>query len=360
VSAELRQALTQSGQFVWSPERVTFVPEYAKLATAAGACHAEKIRLHRIPPGGPGPRSTARLGLNQLDFQIRNLFYFLPCDFLLQTGSEEHPLPLFSPRDELRQLDGDPARKPEPVGKARSAPRQPPLALTVLRRDFEGKTTLWGAFAPGPLISRLGMTPAAFQTDVRLQFEIDHRLQMRLFFWRGERPHYRVAASSMRLPAPPEGTVADGTLPWQVAVNVLQGVNEPGAETVLFPRGTAWTETFHRPGGETCNGLISAPLPLPEFPATDKHLVYYRSGDGADWQLLGELLRPDVPDDFRPQYRVTLDAEGGVVVHAGEVPYAVADAAEALRDQDGLVVIEELELQPRPSDVDRDPFCGLH
>src|SRR5262249_61738042 len=46
----VRQEFLNSPHFVWNPERVTFVPQYAKLAPSAGACYAEKMRRTPLPP----------------------------------------------------------------------------------------------------------------------------------------------------------------------------------------------------------------------------------------------------------------------------------------------------------------------
>src|SRR5262249_10248309 len=51
VQRVIRQEFASSPHFVWNPERVTFVPQYAKLAPSAGACYAEKMRRTAFAPG---------------------------------------------------------------------------------------------------------------------------------------------------------------------------------------------------------------------------------------------------------------------------------------------------------------------
>src|SRR5207302_8634662 len=94
----------------WKPGRVTFVPEYAKLATSVGACYAQKVRL--IVPDVSKAEEILQGGRNQLRFQINNLFWFLPCSFLLigLDGESE----IFKAGEELFQLDES------ELGKARS------------------------------------------------------------------------------------------------------------------------------------------------------------------------------------------------------------------------------------------------
>src|SRR5438046_1911329 len=76
-----RQEFVNSPHFVWNSERVTFVPQYAKLAPSAGACYAEKMRRTAFAPARF--KEQLRKGLNQLTYNIDNLFFFLPCSFLV-------------------------------------------------------------------------------------------------------------------------------------------------------------------------------------------------------------------------------------------------------------------------------------
>jgi len=50
VGKELKQQFSKSDRFVWNPERITFVPEYTKLATSAGACYAETLMQLKFTP----------------------------------------------------------------------------------------------------------------------------------------------------------------------------------------------------------------------------------------------------------------------------------------------------------------------
>ena len=59
------------------------------------------------------------------------------------------------------------------------------------------------------------------------------------------------------------------------------------------------------------------------------------------------------------QYRVTLDDQGFLRMHAGELPYRESSDYECLH-QPGFVFRTELELQPHEVTMDRDPFCGMH
>ncbi|MEM9927558.1 MAG: molecular chaperone, partial [Cyanobacteria bacterium P01_D01_bin.50] len=80
VERELYRVFSKSDHFVWNEERVTFEPEYTKLATSAGACFAEKLRQLSFSP--KESKDLLRKGANQLYINVKNLFYFLPCSFV--------------------------------------------------------------------------------------------------------------------------------------------------------------------------------------------------------------------------------------------------------------------------------------
>lgn len=108
-------------------------------------------------------------------------------------------------------------------------------------------------------------------------------------------------------------------------------------------------------------GLISNPLP--PFPKTGQHTFYVYQTDAETqtkkWIRIGALSKPDITTDYPCQYRVTLDNQGILRMHAGEVPYWTSTNQECLK-QEGCVYLTELELQPNEVDKERDPFCGIH
>ncbi|TVP59880.1 MAG: molecular chaperone, partial [Nodularia sp. (in: Bacteria)] len=92
VQRHIYQEFSNSPYFVWNPERITFVLEFTKLATSAGACYAEKLRRLRFDP--EESKELLRKGANQLEIDVKNLFYYLPCNFKRKTQSNEL-LPIF-------------------------------------------------------------------------------------------------------------------------------------------------------------------------------------------------------------------------------------------------------------------------
>ncbi|HEV3447110.1 MAG TPA: hypothetical protein VG099_20895, partial [Gemmataceae bacterium] len=77
---EVRRVLSKANYFVWSPHRVTFAEDYAKLATSVGACWAEELRTMVFDE--KGAKDPLRRGLNQLRFDVQNLFFNLPCSLV--------------------------------------------------------------------------------------------------------------------------------------------------------------------------------------------------------------------------------------------------------------------------------------
>ena len=67
--------------------------------------------------------------------------------------------------------------------------------ISIHRRDRDGVTPpLWGAYHVEERLSRpLGIDPMAFVRNYKVQFEVNHLLQMRLFFCRGGLPHLDVS-----------------------------------------------------------------------------------------------------------------------------------------------------------------------
>jgi len=174
VHRAIRQEFVNSPHFVWNPERVTFVPQYAKLAPSAGACYAEKMRRTAFAPARF--KEQLRKGLNQLTYNIDNLFFFLPCSFLVPVHNGQ--LEIFKAGQPLYRLDE------QEVGKARSEPIGVRLLNAVMRRDFQAATpVLWGSYDGMALARDLEITVPVFLNRIMMQFEVDYRLFMRIFLW---------------------------------------------------------------------------------------------------------------------------------------------------------------------------------
>lgn len=388
IQREIRQEFSKSDYFVWNPERITFDLEFTKLATSAGACYAEKLQRLRFDP--EESQEILSRGGYQVEIDVKNLSYYLPCYFKRSTQNSSDLLTIFEAGQELYQL-----LPHDEVAKLRTKWLGIQLINNINRQDFEGgDPRFWGSYDGNKLRQNLGMTEYEFLEQIKVQFEIDQNLDISLLLVRGKAQRLipantqsiNVATAISQI----SGTDAtptlftDGKLKWtiaverpdkelnngDIAVNVLESatVNEPNAYHLVFEANnnnhSQPLEVFRYEGSEESppgNGLISKPLPY--FPKSDKHTfyVYYedRETNTKKWMRIGELRKPPVRTDYPCQYRVTLDEKGILRIHAGEVPYWTSNSEECLQ-QEGCVFLAPLELQPNEVDQERDPFCGLH
>ncbi len=376
VHRQVRRHSGEGASSVWQPRQITFVPKYAKLATSVGACYAEYLRQYRFNP--EGARQLLRKGFHQLHFDIRNLFFYLPCSFVREVvGGFET---IFQAGDPMYQLDE------ESIGKVRSPWTQPTLTTGVHRQDFPlGSKIKWGSFSAGELLKFLGVTETRFINDYKLQFEVNQRLQFQLLLCKGM-PHFQISdklpSLSVQLTNPcvehvggdkearrqgDKETEDSGSLSPCLPVSLSPSAGlSPGlqcdiavklgsTEEILFSRNSEWTETFHYEDGPIRRGRVSGPLPA--FPVTGRHTLMVRYDDG--WVSLGELARPEKEAEYPCQYRFSLDEQGSLRLHAGEPPYWETSQPAGVNDA-GCVYRLELELFPTDVDVLRDPFSGVH
>jgi hypothetical protein len=384
VQHHIYQEFSNSPYFVWNPERITFVLEFTKLATSAGACYAEKLRRLRFDP--EESKGLLRKGANQLEIDVKNLFYYLPCNFKRKTQSNDL-LTIFKAGQELHQL-----APWESVAKVRTKWQGIQLTNIIYRQDYEdGDLRLWGSFDGKNLMEKLGMEESEFLRKVKVQFEIDQTLQFSVILCQGN-PHYLIDVSGIDVGAAisaaseieeTSSLFVDDKLKWNIAierfnknlndgdiaVNVIESatVDQPDAYHLVFEADhvdSTYLQQFHylrdgvtKPG----TGLISNPLP--PFPQTGQHTFYVCQTDtetkSKKWLRIGALSKPDVTTDYPCQYRVSIDNQGILRMHAGAVPYWTSTNQECLK-LEGCVFYAELELQPNEVDKERDPFSGIH
>ncbi|WP_427160865.1 molecular chaperone [Aliinostoc sp. HNIBRCY26] len=380
VQRQIYQEFGKSPYFVWNPERITFVLEYTKLATSAGACYAEKLRRLRFDP--EESKGLLRKGANQLEIDVKNLFYYLPCNFKRKTQSNEL-LTVFKAGQELYQLSAS-----ENVAKVRTNWVGIQLTNIIYRQDYEdGDLRLWGSFDGKNLMEQLRMDEAEFLRKIKVQFEIDQTLQFKVLLCQGN-PHYLIDVPGIDINAAltkvsETSLFTNGKLQWNIAVerpdkdlndgdiavNVIESatVDYPDAYHLVFEvdkDGSKPLQQFHYLyDGQSASGSGLISNPLPPFPYTNQHTFYMYQTDAEThtkkWIRIGALARPDVNTDYPCQYRVTIDDKGILRIHAGDVPYLTSVDLECLT-QEGCVYCGELDLQPNEVDKERDPFSGIH
>ncbi|MBW4502577.1 MAG: virulence factor SrfB [Scytonema hyalinum WJT4-NPBG1] len=379
VQREIYEKFSKSNYFVWNPERIIFDREFTKLATSAGACYAEKMRQLKFSPEDAKP--LLRKGANQLRIDVKNLFFYLPCNFKRKTQTNSNSLEIFKAGQELYQISLN-----DTVAKVRNDWSGIQLNNIIYREDYEeAKLQLWGSFDGNNLWQELkksqpDLNEKTFEDTIKIQFEIDSTLNIHILICR-KQPHYLIDdnnGNGIDVTQVKTATNASAEIPAlfsseklnhrDIAVNVLEStaVNQPNASHLVFEATKDNTEfkKFHHSSDKNIpplNGLISEPLP--EFPESGKHTFYICDVDTVKnekkWLRIGELSKLDVIPEFPCQYRVSLDEKGMLRLHAGEVPYWESDRLECLLEEGG-VFRTSLYLQPNKVDEERDPFCGIH
>jgi hypothetical protein len=374
VHRAIRQEFVNSPHFVWNPERVTFVPQYAKLAPSAGACYAEKMRRTAFAPARF--KEQLRKGLNQLTYNIDNLFFFLPCSFLVPVHNGQ--IEIFKAGQPLYRLDE------QEVGKARSEPLGVRLLNAVMRRDFQAATpVLWGSYDGMALARELEMSVPVFLNRIMMQFEVDYRLFMRIFLWDGPAPHFQInesapfldlsesaAGSTAQSKPSTQSASANAKADWDISVDVLTAQSNSRAATALIATDQDLNEIFHFEGDGDLRsrGLIAHVPDL--FDGTGKLTVHARRPGTSEWIHVGELPRPVEKKKVEPgqervteyprRYHLTLDENGILRIHLGEIPYWQTEEFKDWKDRPGRVLLRHLELVEPPARENRDPFCGVH
>lgn len=377
VTQELQRSFSHSRYFHWNPDRVTFTPEYAKLATSLGACYAERLQQFRFAPASSKPH--LRTGNNQVFIDVKNLFFFLPCSFHRECQTTYRTEKIFSAGSRFWRLDS------QAVGKLRSLWLPVQLSMVIFRHDFDGGAqTIWGSYDGEALAKRLGMSPERFIEEIKVQFQVDHELRFKLFLTRGE-PDSRAPAhytiSSPEDPSTPSisvkealangVTAGDDTLlsdadqpelKWEIAVTTHGRDTAPSKDrepNIVLESGSRLGRIFHYDGSSDTQvrGVISYPIPNLN---QGKEYGFFARRPGTDqWIRLGMLHPAEDNGEYPLEYRVSLDQNGILRLHAGEVPYWTTESESGLKTP-GRVFTTSLVMQPIKVEAQRDPFSGIH
>ncbi|GGA54405.1 virulence factor SrfB [Okeania sp. KiyG1] len=369
VEEELYQEFnkSQSERFIWNSEKITFVPEYTKLATSAGACYAQNLRQFIFDPKESKP--LLRKGANQLYIDVKNLLYFLPCSFTLRTIDGN--LTIFKAGEQLYQLDAKESvarvRSEQPDGKLYGAQ----LKIVIYRKDFEDKEEqLWGSYDSQELQKNLEMTEKEFNSKIKVEFEIDQELNIKLFFCQGK-PHYLISnsdnisslnAADVTKISP---LISEGRVMCNIAVNVIESATamKTDAHTLVFDKEKDYSqgqEVFQYDGDNNSPEIGIISQALPPVPLSGEYSFYFQSPDpNTDkWELIGKL-KPETKTEYPCDYYVSLDSKGILRLHQGTVPYWKSNKWECLK-QEGYVFEDELQYEPNKIEEKKNPFSGIH
>ena len=372
VDREIRQQFQQSNKFVWNQERVTFLPKYAKLSTSIGACYAENQRRYRFPP--QSSKNNLRKGINTLYFDIDNLFSYLPCSILLLADGGNSTT-VFKAGEQLRDLQGIDDEDLQRA-QARSPWDHPPLTLAFYRRDYVGGTLIpWCHFSGKDLADSVGLTPGQWQNQIKVQYEIDHRLNIEILAFRTDLEHptphlqltgreeqLQLTAALSKVAERMKSTTSipplfspDGKLQWRIGVGDGTSVRQ-----WLFEPGQLMTQKLHTTReGKSFVRVIVSPHPIEAF--TDEGtLVVWGSLPGAKGEAaFGKMSRPgDSRPHFQRFYRPTLDETGMLRLHPGEPAYWESNDPTCLIHTPGRVLRRPAQPSKRETDEERNPFTG--
>jgi hypothetical protein len=272
---------------------------------------------------------------------------------------------IFQAGQELYQLKAG-----DSSAKYRSSWQGMQLTNNIIRQDFENiKPQLWGSYNGDALMKKLGMTEDDFKNQIKVQFEINQKLDIDLLLCRGN-PHYLIPTNVPNLDAGKaigtQAVISDGKVICDIAVNVAESANalKTDAHTVLFTaqndysqdlRIFQYDDTGTLPQGM---GLIAE---LPPFPTSGKHTFYFQFHNPKSnrWELIGELPQPEVKTEYPCRYYVSLNEKGILRVHPFEVPYWTSTNPEYLK-REGCVFRDTLQPQPNDVKAEREPFSGEH
>lgn len=347
-------------------ERITFVPEYAKLATSIGAAFIERAQQLLLSP--EAAINILLKGINQVDINVKNLFYFLPCSFVREIDGAAGD-PIFEAGAVMKQLDA------ERIGKVRNPWEGIQLTNIVRRVDYGDQPSIyWGRYDANTLMRKLNMSRHEVREKYEIRYEVNHELTFKVFVrTRGALKHYSIprglptvdlikgGVAAPPAAAAPQPAGLDSSPPdvlkWDVAVYVQESNGQE--PWLVFQAGTLFDRVLHveEEEGRELLGLVSRPLP--PFPKHG-HRFYVRRTPEEDWRWIGIAEEPGGEKAFERDCFATVDQEGQLRLHAGSVPYWTTSEVNFFKEHDGCVLVDELEqIEPEP-DHDREPFNGEH
>jgi len=367
----------------WQPSTVVVEGDYAKLATSLGACWAKSNQGFAPGPEGARPRLTQ--GRNEFRIRVDNLFFNLPCTFLLGTtlGGPADGYEILPIGAELYQGYPD-----QDVAVIRSPDFELVGDVAVYRQVYRGGQAApggsphWGDFQWETLNKDhdLKLNFSIWPRQISARLEATSNLDLFLLLSRG-RAHYRVdGPSTSVLPAaaaagPPAGggpgEPAAGWEPGRIVVNAYSTDGDHEGEAIFTagrpdqlagdPAAAPFPETFHVPGPDgaeqAVRGAISSPLPDP--PGNGSWTFHYLDGQEGKQQI-GMLPPPSRVGQLQIRYFASVDERGDLRVHAGEVPYWPAESLVDVQERSGSVLRTPMLSTGKDYDASRDPFSGRH
>lgn len=378
----------------WQPKSVSVVEgQFAKLATSLGACWTKSNKGLVTSP--KGAVSQLLEGRNVFRIMADNLFFNLPCTFLrgTQLGGAGDAPEILHIGTEMFQAYPD-----QDVAVLRSEPFEL-TGIVAIFREAQGNRPRWADFQWEMLESQqhLSLHRNVWPSAITACLETTSNLDLSLLLSRG-RPHYEISGDAISVLAAAEAADGSARTPehprfWQrsqsgpvtangetkpefdpsrIVVNAFSGDgNHKG--TAIFLRADAddaenasaadnvFAETFHIPSGQgretMVRGAVSSPLPEP--PLGGSWIFHYRDEkDGS--HHIGELPPPSRTGQLAIRYYASVDEQGNLRVHAGELPFRKATSLADVQDRPGSVYHAPMVSTSDDYEPERDPFNGRH
>jgi hypothetical protein len=344
----------------WQPSAVGSVqPDYAKLATSLGACWAKSSQ--ELVPLPAGAIAGLAKGHNAFRLVVDNLFFNLPCSFLISqqlSGQNDAP--------EILRIGGEmyQAYPDQDIAVIRSEPIQLTPTVAVFR-DGQGDRPRWGDFQWRVMANDLNLRldEGVWEHDITARLEATSSLELFLLLHRGP-AHYLVGGPSVSVlsaaAAASDGQVRDFD-PARIVVNAFRSDGAHEGACVFPADGPDQDVALHvqapgRPETES-RGAIGGPLP--ETSADGAwHFHYLDDQDGLHG--IGDLRPPPRSGQLKIRYFASVDGHGDLRVHAGDVPYWPAYSLADVEERPGSVFRTPMESTYTDYDPSRDPFNGLH
>jgi len=386
VRESIEDKLHKSGYDPTNSPEILFRGEYAKTATAIGACRAQRryVRAPRAPEDGHRPPEELN-GQCLMDLQMDNLFFYLPASYLTGSAHQELSITKFARHSPFRQA----GRKVR--GIIRSGPfLTPSREEAIYRDDGDRNGILQGRLVVDDIYegrrNKNSSRDDGSQLNWGVRYEINHHRELSALLVRTKgavhlsqlRPIYDVgtAAGEPDLVRQLEGkslatlTKAGGqAFPFNI-------VGNPDASSRFLLTGDRMERLLCLGPGMTKQkpSLVEAWM-TPEIRARDLPkdaegkitLSLSSRQEDRHVEVLSFRPRPDDPEGsgkfhFEVFYRIIATTDGRVALTIGEEPpyWETEDVDEWLESSEGRILRHVMQPQTLEPPWWRDPFCGRH
>jgi hypothetical protein len=144
-------------------------------------------------------------------------------------------------------------------------------------------------------------------------------------------------------------------------VNAFASDGDHRGEAIFGPETADFGETFHVTNGKGRESVLTGAVSsrLPEPPLGGRWTFHYRDDNGG-LHHIGEHAPPRRTGQLAIRYYASVDARGDLRVHAGGVPFWMAESLAEVQDKPGSVYRARMVSTFDDYQPGRDPFNGRH